>query len=122
MRVLLDECLPAELADELVGYEVRTVQQEGWSSVENGPLLSLASGQNLHPLHPRTNRDRSRDLQWPPLSRDLPRVLVSNSIEFLSAEEGPARRAPIPEPVERQWSRAIRELRQCLHGPVPSPD
>lgn len=45
MRILLDECLPAELADELVGHEVRTVQQEGWSSLENGALLSLASGQ-----------------------------------------------------------------------------
>lgn len=45
VRILLDECLPAELADELVGHEVRTVQQEGWSSIENGALLSLASGQ-----------------------------------------------------------------------------
>ena len=32
----LDECPPRELADELVGHEVRTVQQEGWSSLENG--------------------------------------------------------------------------------------
>jgi hypothetical protein len=45
VRILLDECLPAELADELVGHEVRTVQEEGWSSLENGALLSLASGQ-----------------------------------------------------------------------------
>ena len=45
MRILLDECLPAELAEELVGHEARTVQQEGWSSLENGALLSRASGQ-----------------------------------------------------------------------------
>ncbi len=45
MRILLDECLPAELAAELVGHEVRTVQEAGWSSFENGALLSLASGQ-----------------------------------------------------------------------------
>ena len=44
MRILLDECLPRELADELVGHEVRTVQQEGWSSLENGALLLRASG------------------------------------------------------------------------------
>ena len=44
MRILLDECLPAELVDDLVGHEARTVQQEGWSSLENGALLSLASG------------------------------------------------------------------------------
>ncbi len=45
MRILLDECLPVELSEELVGHEVRTVQQEGWSSLENGALLALASGQ-----------------------------------------------------------------------------
>ena len=44
MRILLDECLPAELTDELVGHETRTVQQEGWSSLENGALLARASG------------------------------------------------------------------------------
>jgi predicted nuclease of predicted toxin-antitoxin system len=45
VRILLDECLPAELADELPGHEARTVQQEGWSSLENGALLARASGQ-----------------------------------------------------------------------------
>ena len=43
MRILLDECLPRELADEFAGHEVRTVQQEGWSSLENGALLLRAS-------------------------------------------------------------------------------
>jgi hypothetical protein len=28
VRILLDECLPAELADELAGHEARTVQIE----------------------------------------------------------------------------------------------
>jgi hypothetical protein len=56
VRILLDECLPAELADELVGHEVRTVQQAGWSSCENGALLSLASGLAVVTLRARTNR------------------------------------------------------------------
>ena len=43
MRILLDECLPAEFADELTGHEVRTVQQEGWSGFENGELLQRAA-------------------------------------------------------------------------------
>ncbi len=43
MRILLDECLPAELADELTGHEVRTAQQEGWSSLDNGELLQRAA-------------------------------------------------------------------------------
>jgi predicted nuclease of predicted toxin-antitoxin system len=43
MRVLLDECLPSDLAQELTGHEVRTVTQVGWSGVENGELLRLAA-------------------------------------------------------------------------------
>jgi predicted nuclease of predicted toxin-antitoxin system len=43
VRILLDKCLPAELADELTGHEVRTAQQEGWSSLENGELLQRAA-------------------------------------------------------------------------------
>ena len=43
MRILLDECLPAEFADELIGHEVRTAQQEGWSRLDNGELLRRAA-------------------------------------------------------------------------------
>ena len=42
MRVLLDECLPRELATELPGHEVWTVPQAGWASIKNGALLRLA--------------------------------------------------------------------------------
>jgi hypothetical protein len=41
MRVLLDECLPKRLAREFPGYEVRTVQQMGWSGISNDKPLSL---------------------------------------------------------------------------------
>lgn len=44
MRILLDECVPASLADELTEHEVRTVPQMGWASRENGALLALAQG------------------------------------------------------------------------------
>lgn len=44
MRILLDECVPASLAVELDGHEVRTVPQMGWASQENGALLALAEG------------------------------------------------------------------------------
>ena len=43
MRVLLDECLPRQLAQELVGHDVRTVTQAGWSGTKNGELLRLAA-------------------------------------------------------------------------------
>ena len=43
MRVLLDECVPSRLRQELSGHEVRTVPEMGWASKENGELLQLAS-------------------------------------------------------------------------------
>jgi len=43
VRVLLDEQLPRQLARELVGHEVRTVQQQGWAGLKNGELLRRAS-------------------------------------------------------------------------------
>lgn len=43
MRVLLDEQLPRQLARELSGHEVRTVQQQGWAGLANGELLRRAA-------------------------------------------------------------------------------
>ena len=36
--------MPFELADELVGHDVRTVQQAGWAGLKNGELLRKISG------------------------------------------------------------------------------
>lgn len=41
MRLLLDECLPVELAAHLPGHEVRTARQMGWLGIKNGRLLKL---------------------------------------------------------------------------------
>lgn len=41
MRILLDECVPRPLGQELVGHEVQSVQQAGWSGKKNGELLAL---------------------------------------------------------------------------------
>ncbi len=41
MRVLLDECLPVELAVHLPAHEVRTARRMGWLGVKNGRLLKL---------------------------------------------------------------------------------
>ncbi|OGO40828.1 MAG: hypothetical protein A2Z04_09945 [Chloroflexi bacterium RBG_16_57_9] len=45
MQVLIDECLPKRLKRDLPGHQVFTVQEQGWSSRENGELLQLASGE-----------------------------------------------------------------------------
>lgn len=44
MRVLLDECLPRRLKQDLLGHEVLTVPEAGWAGKENGELLALATG------------------------------------------------------------------------------
>jgi hypothetical protein len=42
MRIILDECLPRKLKNDIVGHDVSTVTEIGWTSVRNGRLLSLA--------------------------------------------------------------------------------
>ena len=44
MRILLDECVPRRLRNELPEHEVSTVPEMGWTSLNNGALLAQASG------------------------------------------------------------------------------
>ena len=44
MRIILDECLPRQLAGELTGHDVITVQKAGWAGLKNGKLLTKISG------------------------------------------------------------------------------
>ena len=41
MKVILDEGVPKQVARNLPGHDVTTVQDEGWASVKNGRLLAL---------------------------------------------------------------------------------
>ena len=43
MRVLLDECVPRALRNELPDHEVKTVAEAGWAGVKNGALLQVAA-------------------------------------------------------------------------------
>lgn len=43
MRILLDECIDWRLSRDLVGHEIKTARQMGWSSRKNGELLALAA-------------------------------------------------------------------------------
>ena len=47
MRILLDECLPRKLKDNLVGHECRTVPEIGLAGKRNGELLTLAEGRGF---------------------------------------------------------------------------
>ncbi len=42
MKILLDECLPKDLREHLVGHECETVPQAAFSGKTNGELLVLA--------------------------------------------------------------------------------
>lgn len=45
MHILIDECLPKKLKRELSRHTVFTVQEKGWSGVENGELLRIAESE-----------------------------------------------------------------------------
>jgi Uncharacterized protein conserved in bacteria len=42
MKLLLDECTPHVLKRLLTGFEIKTVQDQGWAGITNGSLLQLA--------------------------------------------------------------------------------
>ena len=45
MHILIDECLPKKLKQELHRHTVFTVQEKGWSGLENGDLLRVAENE-----------------------------------------------------------------------------
>lgn len=44
IKILLDECVPKRLKNELKDFDVKTVPEVGWAGKTNGELLLLASG------------------------------------------------------------------------------
>lgn len=50
MRLLLDECVPRPLKDDLVGHDVQHVVDLGWSSKRNGELLKLMVAERFDAL------------------------------------------------------------------------
>jgi hypothetical protein len=43
VKVLLDECVDWRFSRDIVGHEVKTARQMGWSTIKNGELLALAA-------------------------------------------------------------------------------
>jgi len=43
VKVLVDECVDWRFARDIVGHDVRTARQMGWSTIRNGELLALAA-------------------------------------------------------------------------------
>lgn len=42
MKILIDECLPKNIAREFQGRFVKTVREMGWNSMANGELMNAA--------------------------------------------------------------------------------
>jgi hypothetical protein len=45
LRIFLDECVDRRLARDLIGHDVRTARDMGWTTIVNGRLPALAAGQ-----------------------------------------------------------------------------
>lgn len=43
MKICLDECVDWRLARDIVGHDVKTARQMGWTTIKNSELLSRAS-------------------------------------------------------------------------------
>lgn len=43
MKVFLDECIDWRLSRDIVGHEVKTARQMGWTAIKNGELLALTA-------------------------------------------------------------------------------
>ena len=42
MKILLDECVPAQVRHAFPGHDAVTVQEQGWTGLKNGELLAAA--------------------------------------------------------------------------------
>jgi len=50
MRVLFDQGTPDPLRQTLLGHEVETAYERGWSSLKNGELLNVAERESFEVL------------------------------------------------------------------------
>jgi hypothetical protein len=63
MKVLLDECVPKRLRVGLIGHEVKTVPEMGWSGIKNGELLKRAQSHFQVMITVDQNVERQQNLE-----------------------------------------------------------
>ncbi len=83
MRLLLDESLPRPLKDLLVGHDVRTVAEIGWTSLSNGVLLRQAAADFDALLTADRNIEFQQNLKMLPIAVV---VLIADSNRLESLE------------------------------------
>ena len=88
MRVLFDHGTPAPLRRDLVGHEVTTAYERGWSALKNGELIAVAEAggyevlvttdKNLRYQQNLTGRSLAIVVlwttSWPRIQKSLPRI------------------------------------------------
>ena len=96
MRILFDQGTPVPLRQHLIGHEVITVFELGWSDLTNGELLAsaeasfdllLTTDQNLRYQQNLAGRNLAivvlMTTSWPRISSDVARVVETvNRIQF----------------------------------------
>ena len=76
MRILFDQGTPAPLRQFLQDHEVATAFERGWSTLENGDLLSAAEGEGFHIL---VTTDTNLKYQQNLASRTIAIVVLSTT-------------------------------------------
>ena len=85
MKLLLDEQVPARLAQAFPAkFTVKTVQEMGWASVQNGALLQAAAGSGFEAL---ISADKNIEYQQNPENLPLPVIVLGGRDNRLSALE-----------------------------------
>jgi hypothetical protein len=47
VKILLDECVPAQVRYAFAGHDVTSVQEQGWTGIKNGDLLAAGKAPGL---------------------------------------------------------------------------
>jgi hypothetical protein len=82
VRLLLDESPPRPLTDLLVGHDIRTVAQMGWTKLSNGALLRQAAAVFDALLTADQNIEFQQNLETLPMAVVV-LVAASNRLESL---------------------------------------
>src|SRR5580692_281692 len=89
MRVLFDQATPVPIRASLKGHEVRTAAQQGWDTLKNGELLTVAEADGFDVLLTTDKNMRYQQnlagrkiavvvlglQQWPSLRANVARVV-----------------------------------------------
>jgi predicted nuclease of predicted toxin-antitoxin system len=84
VRLIFDECIPRPLKLRLPGHEITTVQQQGWSGVVNGALLTRIGAASFDAF---ITMDKSMPAQQRLAGRPFSVILlraVSNRLDVLA--------------------------------------